>query len=90
MYRVFATPQWLFWITGLSGAVAPGTCAPAQLMMMVMSMCVCVCVCVCVRARALPQGAAWAQQFAKDLEAVAAYDAAVAADPVNGPKVAVA
>lgn len=36
------------------------------------------------------KGSAWAVQYAKDLQAVAAYDAAVAADPVNGPKVAVA
>lgn len=34
------------------------------------------------------QGAPWAAQYAKDLQAIAAYDAAVAADPVNGPKVA--
>eukprot|EP00199_Chlamydomonas_sp_CCMP681_P002760 CAMPEP_0119105660 /NCGR_PEP_ID=MMETSP1180-20130426/3565_1 /TAXON_ID=3052 ORGANISM="Chlamydomonas cf sp, Strain CCMP681" /NCGR_SAMPLE_ID=MMETSP1180 /ASSEMBLY_ACC=CAM_ASM_000741 /LENGTH=322 /DNA_ID=CAMNT_0007090781 /DNA_START=27 /DNA_END=995 /DNA_ORIENTATION=+ len=36
------------------------------------------------------QGAPWAKAFASDLAAIAAYDAAVAADPVNGPKVAVA
>lgn len=36
------------------------------------------------------KGAAWAQQAAKDLKAIADYDAAWAADPVNGPKVAVA
>jgi hypothetical protein len=36
------------------------------------------------------QGAPWAVAYAKDLEAIEAYDAAVAADPINGPKVAVA
>lgn len=36
------------------------------------------------------KGAPWAAAYAKDLEAIAAFDAAVAADPVNGPKVAVA
>lgn len=36
------------------------------------------------------KGAAWAVQYAADLKAIADYDAAVAADPVNGPKVAVA
>jgi len=34
------------------------------------------------------QGAAWAEQYKKDLEALAAYDAQVASDPVNGPKIA--
>ncbi|KAL6761500.1 mitochondrial F1F0 ATP synthase associated 31.2 kDa protein [Haematococcus lacustris] len=36
------------------------------------------------------KGAPWATAFARDLAALAEYDAAVAADPVNGPKVAVA
>eukprot|EP00197_Chlamydomonas_leiostraca_P013834 CAMPEP_0202867064 /NCGR_PEP_ID=MMETSP1391-20130828/8594_1 /ASSEMBLY_ACC=CAM_ASM_000867 /TAXON_ID=1034604 /ORGANISM="Chlamydomonas leiostraca, Strain SAG 11-49" /LENGTH=333 /DNA_ID=CAMNT_0049547069 /DNA_START=39 /DNA_END=1040 /DNA_ORIENTATION=+ len=35
------------------------------------------------------KGAPWAEAFKKDLEALAAYDAAVASDPANGPKVAV-
>lgn len=35
------------------------------------------------------QGAPWAEAFKKDLEALAAYDAAVAANPASGPKVTV-
>lgn len=36
------------------------------------------------------KGTAWATQFQKDLEALAQFDEQVAADPINGPKVAVA
>uniref|UniRef100_A0A7S3R9S3 Uncharacterized protein n=1 Tax=Dunaliella tertiolecta TaxID=3047 RepID=A0A7S3R9S3_DUNTE len=33
------------------------------------------------------KGAAWAEQYKKDLAALAAYDAQCQADPVNGPKI---
>lgn len=35
------------------------------------------------------QGAAWAEAYKKDLEALSAWDSAVSADPVNGPKISV-